>query len=251
MATHEPQPERPHDDRRPPVWLIHVIIILVVAGWVPFALIAESRTNKDRVPPIHFFQDMDVQPKLKAQASSPLFNDGRAMRPRIGGTVARGELAGDDHYHRGYRTDARGLPILDENDQPKWFAGYPDSIDVTEAFIRRGRERFDIFCAPCHGRSGRGQGIVHQRAQRVQVDGWVQPTNLHDVLPDSGEPAYGVRLYPNGKLLHTIGHGANTMRGYASQIPIDDRWAIVAYVRALQLSHEMAAGQQAQLEGQP
>ncbi len=240
MASHEPRPPRSNDGRRPPVWLIHVIIIAVVASWVPFALVAESRTNKDTKPRIHIFQDMDVQPKLKAQASNPVFADQRAMRPRLEGTVARGELADADHYYRGYQTNDDGKPIIvktGETSDYQWIADYPEQVTVTRQFVERGRERYNIFCAPCHGQSGQGNGMVHVRAEAVgaSTTGWVAPSDLVG-LDSDGTQTYGAAKFANGKLLHTISHGARSMRGYASQIPIEDRWAIVAYVRALQLS---------------
>lgn len=237
MGSHAPKPPGPNDGSRPPAWVIHVIIIMVVASWVPFALIAESRTSKKTVAPFHPFQDMDAQPKLKAQAASDMFADGRAMRPRIEGTVARGELAEDDHYNRGYVTNDAGEPIIVKNADGvgayQWIAGLPDQIEVTEKLVNRGRDRFNIFCSPCHGQSGHGNGMVHVRAVSLPAasrSSWVQPSNMTDTS------VYGEAVFPNGKLFHTIGYGARSMHGYASQIPVEDRWAIVTYVRALQMA---------------
>lgn len=237
MGSHAPKPVRPDDGSRPPRWLIHVIIISVVASWVPFALIAESRTSKKSVAPFHPFQDMDAQPKSKAQAASSVFADGRAMRPRIDGTIARGELIVDDHLQHGYRTTDEGKPVVVKNAQGveeyDWIAGYPKQIQINQALLQRGRERFDIYCAPCHGLSGQGNGMVHQRAVSLPAEaraGWVQPSNMSDIS------VYGQGQYAEGRLFHTIGYGARSMRGYASQINVEDRWAIVAYVRALQLA---------------
>jgi len=240
MADHAPKPRRPDDGSRPPVWMIHVIIIIAVAHLVPLALVAESRTSKKEKPPVHIFLDMDAQPKLKAQAQSPVFADQRAMRPRIEGTVARGELAEDDHYHRGYETGDDGRPIEITNatgaKDYRWIDGYPQDVKITRDFVQRGRERYDIFCAPCHGISGQGNGMIHQRAVEVgsSTTGWVAPSNIVGRDPD-GTLTYGNAKMPDGKLFHTIGYGARSMRGYASQIPVHDRWAIVAYIRALQL----------------
>ncbi len=224
-----------------PRWIIHTTLVLVVLSWVPFAIVALSRTTLDRQPPYHFFQDMDAQPKLKAQAADATFADRRAMRPRVEGTVARGELRDDDHYYRGYRTGPDGRPrtvpaASDPNQRTlDYFAGYPRQVTVDMTLLERGRERYNIFCAPCHGASGYGDGMVHQRALAVNAGatGWAQPTNL---VGAAQQKNYGEDAYANGKLYNVISHGIRSMSGYASQIPVADRWAIVAYVRALQLS---------------
>jgi len=224
-----------------PRWILYLALILVVVSWVPFAIVAMSRTTLDSEPPYHFFQDMDAQPKLKAQAADSTFADRRAMRPRLEGTVPRGELEADDHFYRGYRTDPNGDPVTKPSpDDPNtrvvaYYEGYPDRVAVDQQFLERGRERFNIFCAPCHGASGYGDGMVHQRAMATgaSTTGWVQPTNFAE---HTAQATYGEDAYPNGKLFNVISHGIRTMPGYAAQIPERDRWAIVAYVRALQLS---------------
>jgi hypothetical protein len=224
-----------------PRWILYLALILVVFSWVPFAVVTVSRTTLDSAPPYHFFQDMDVQPRLKAQAADATFADRRAMRPPIEGTVARGELKADDHFHRGYRTDPNGQPVTrpgpdDPNSRVVAYArGYPDRVTVDRPFLERGQDRYNIFCAPCHGASGRGDGMVHKRALATGATrtGWVQPTNFAE---HAAQSTYGAEAYPNGKLFNIISHGIRTMPGYAGQIPERDRWAIVAYVRALQLS---------------
>lgn len=232
---------RPSDRDRLPRWIIYAALILIALTWVPLALVAFARSTRSSQPRVHIFQDMDVQPKGKAQASSPLFADGRTMRGRVAGAVARGEANLDDHYHRGYETDEDGRAIFVETDagrKRKYLAGYPDEVTVDMELLRRGRERYNIFCAPCHGRSGYGDGAVHTAAVRTgsQATGWVQPSNLVSRASD-GQSVYGSENdYTNGEMLFVIAHGRRSMPGYASQIPIEDRWAIVAYVRALQLS---------------
>ncbi len=208
---------------RPPFWMIATFIVLVVVTWVPLALIARARNTKSAQPRVHLFQDMDVQPRYGPQASSKIFADGRSMRQPVAGTVARGELFEDDHYHRGYEATKNA-------ETGKWdvnyFAGFPAQVAVDEKFILRGQEQFNIYCALCHGKAGYGDGMIHQRA--VELKGpWVQPTSLH--LED-------VRVRPEGHLFNTITNGIRNMAGYGQQIDIADRWAIVAYIRALQLS---------------
>ncbi|MFA7236705.1 MAG: cytochrome c [Phycisphaeraceae bacterium] len=231
--------------RRPtpvPRLLVHLLVIGVVATWVPFAWIALSRASLKRNPPPHLFQDMMVQPKLTAQAASPLFADGRAMRPQLAGTIARGDLRADDFLHRGYATDDNGhaieVPVpgaANNTKDRKWFSGYPAQVKVTPELVARGQQRFNIYCAPCHGQSGEGNGITNIRAQKLNTEGWVQPSNIVGI-DAQGRSVYGEELYPGGKLFNTITHGIRTMPGYGAQISPADRWAIVAYVRALQLS---------------
>jgi len=235
---------------KPPTWLIYFVVVAVTASWIPLALIALARTTKSDKPRVHIFQDMDVQPKLHPQGFAPeLFADHRAMRKPVKGTVARGKLRLDDHYYRGYETDENLDPVV-ENQQPKWMTGLPDDVKLDEALLQRGRERYNIYCAVCHGENGRGDGMVQRRVQSLAqnvspnvVTGWVQPFNLLQRDPNSGKLLYGEPMYPAGKLFHTISHGARSMSGYASQISVADRWAIVAYVQAMQFAADVPADQ--------
>jgi mono/diheme cytochrome c family protein len=210
----------------PPKPLIYIAIVLVVLSWIPLALITKARVQRSTEPRVHFFQDMDIQPKIKSQAANPLFADGRGMRPQVSGTVARGRLNEDPHFATG-KTQRDGEEI--------WAEGYPAGIEISEAFIRRGQQRFDIFCATCHGLTGEGNGPIAQRVDELQQAnevetgqwGWIPPTSLH---------ADSVRERENGHLFNTISNGIRTMPSYGSQIPVEDRWAVIAYVRTLQLS---------------
>jgi len=112
-------------------------------------------------------------------------------------------------------------------DTTPWLERNPLKVDV--ALLEQGQQQFDIYCAVCHGMNGRGNGLVNQRAQAKGFDTWVPPASLHQ------ETLYAEK-YPDGKLFSTISNGIRKMSGYASQIKLKDRWAIVAYVRALQLS---------------
>jgi mono/diheme cytochrome c family protein len=227
-------------------WVLAIIIALHL---VPFAIIAVYRTTVHTEPPIHVFLDMDVQPKLKAQAyvgpdnaqlEGTLFADGRAMRPHIDGTVARGTLIEDDVLRLGYREEDVTVEQVDGKTVRNidWAQGYPESMQIDLALLRHGQQRYNIFCAPCHGESGRGNGMVHVRAERgnALATGWVQPSNIVT-------SAYLEDQYPNGRMYHIITHGVRSMPAYASQIPTEDRWAIVAYVRALQLQANFPAEQ--------
>jgi cytochrome c5 len=181
--------------------------------------------TRSETPRIQIVPDMDDQPKFKAQQANPFFADGRAMRSPIPGTVARGELRDDDHYYRGLV----GGELASE---------FP--MRLTPAILQRGRERYEIFCQPCHGLSGKGDGVVAQRADRLQEGTWTPPSSFHTDL---------VRSRPAGHIFNTITHGIRNMPPYGSQISVRDRWAIVAYVRALQRSQH-AALRDASPEGQ-
>lgn len=195
-----------------PRWLLYVVLIFVAVSWIPFALIARARTTPQRTPRMMIIPDMDKQQKFRPQSVNPIFADSRADRRPVAGTVAQGQLNDDLHMVRGLVDGA-------------WAVDFP--MSVTEAMIKRGQQRYDIFCAPCHGLSGTGNGIVAVRADRLQEGTWTPPTNLHDVT---------VRERPVGHLYNTIMNGIRNMPSYGDQIPVADRWAIVAYVRALQRS---------------
>lgn len=193
-----------------PRWVVPALWILTVVALVPIALIARARTTHSPVPRIELIPDMDNQPRFNAQSANVLFADGRAMRPELAGTIARGELRDDEHLYRGLV-------------EGEWAEKFP--MAVTEELMARGRDRFNIYCIVCHGASGEGDGIVNQRAMDLQMGTWVPPSSLHTDL---------VRSRPVGHIFNTITNGIRNMSGYGSQIVTEDRWAIVAYVRALQ-----------------
>lgn len=167
-------------------------------------------------------QDMQDQPKYIPLRPSGFFADGRSARPLVPGTVARGHLEDDTAYYTGKGPDG------------KFVESFPLAVD--QALIERGEERFNIYCAPCHDRLGTGNGMVVRRGYR-------HPPSYHiDRL----------RQAANGYFYDVITNGFGAMPDYAAQIPVRDRWAIVAYVRALQLSqnasiNDVGAGARAQL----
>ena len=149
--------------------------------------------------------DMHVQPRYNPLDQSEFFEDGRSARPAVPGTVARGELRIDEHLYTG---KVNGVPV----------DSFP--FPVTQKVLDRGRERYNIYCTPCHGYTGEGNGMIVQR-------GFPQPPSYHiDRL----------RQAPVGYLYGVITHGYGAMYSYAARIPPEDRWAVVAYVRALQMS---------------
>lgn len=194
------------------------IAVAACASWLPLALAVKARVSFSEKPRIHLFSDMDHQPKLKAQAESGAFGDGRAMRQPVEGTVPVGGDDLDDHFYRG--VDGAG-----------WATDLPSSVTADNATLVRGRERYGIFCTPCHGDAGYGDGMVHRRAKDIGASKWVPPTSLHEDH---------VRRQPVGQLFDVITNGVRNMAGYGHAIPERDRWAIVAYLRALQLSQAAA-----------
>lgn len=168
-------------------------------------------------------QDMANQPKYKPERGSAFFDDGRAERPRVPHTVARGEITPDDSFHTG----KAGGAYLREPPVP-----------MTRALLLRGRERYDVYCAVCHDRVGRGDGMIVRR-------GFRRPPSFHiDRL--RGESA--------GYIFDAITNGFGVMPSYAGPIPAGDRWAIVGYIRALQRSQharlaDVPSTERATLEG--
>jgi mono/diheme cytochrome c family protein len=152
-------------------------------------------------------QDMHDQPKLKPLAESDFFPDHRGARPRVPGTVARGHLREDDALNTG---KVNGAPV----------ETLP--VPLTEELVRRGRERFETFCSPCHGRTGRGDGMVAQR-------GLKKPPSYH---------VDRLRAMPVGYFFDVMTNGFGAMSDYSAQIGIEERWAVAAYVRALQISED-------------
>ena len=202
-----------------PLWVHMTFLTVTVLAATPAFLIARARYNRSPEPRVHPIPDMDNQPNYRPQAVNTAFADGRAMRLPVAGTVARGELRGDDHLYRGRVGD-------------QWATTYPTQVAVDMRLMERGRQRYGIYCAPCHGLSGYGDGMVALRADQAgaRKHGWTDPASLHKT--GEGSPTEQTV----GQLFNTITHGKNTMSGYAAQIPVHDRWAIVAYVRALQES---------------
>ncbi len=156
-----------------------------------------------RKPPVEIFRDMDRQPKYTAQTESPLFADGRAERQPVPGTLARENYSPDPAFTTGI-----------VNNQ---YVGL-NPLPYTREVLLRGQQRFNIYCAPCHDRAGTGRGTVAVRS------GW-PAGNLHEER---------IKQMRDGELFSVITNGRRTMPGYQIQIPVADRWAIVAYLRALQ-----------------
>ena len=194
--------------------ILYLLLALGALSLIPVGLIYKARHAGKSQPRIQVVYDMDQQAKSKSQSVNDFFADGRAMRLHPTGTVARGRLEEDDAYFRG-ATDVDTVYVTE----------YP--VEVTAELVMRGRERFAIHCAPCHGTAGDGNGLVHQRAQALAEGTWTPPTDLASST---------VVERPVGHLYNTIKNGIRSMPAYGPQTTVEDRWAMVAWVRALQLS---------------
>ena len=166
-------------------------------------------------PPLELFPDwafpgMETQPKFRPQAESKFFADGRADRPPPARTVARGMLRDDDHLHFG-KTASGGFATA-----------FPASLTVDLKFLERGRDRYQVYCAPCHGPLGDGNGMTKRYGMGA--------------TPSYHDPR--LRSMAEGEIFNTITAGKNTMLPYADKIAPEDRWAVVAYVRALQRAQQ-------------
>jgi mono/diheme cytochrome c family protein len=167
--------------------------------------LAGCRGQISEDPPIHMNPNMQSQPRYDPQSEAKLFEDRRSMRQPVEGTVAHELLDEDDAYNLGRNGD-------------KYVAKVP--VPITDALLHRGQERFGIYCSPCHDKTGSGQGMVVKH-------GYPQATNLLDDY---------ARHISDGQIYSAIRNGVRNMPSYAPQIPVADRWAIVAYVRALEIS---------------
>jgi mono/diheme cytochrome c family protein len=215
---------------KPPFWLIAISLVMVVATWLPLSITGRARVVTSTEPRIQILQDMGIQPKFREQQTNPLFADDRAMRPHVDGTVARGTLDDDDHFYRGFTHDpTTGAVVFDTQ--------FPSQVKLTDQLLRRGQSRFNIYCYVCHGLDGSGNGPVAQRVALLRQNNvtdlvWTAPAVL---------TSDRIRAEPDGQLFNTISNGIRAMPSYGAQIPTPDRWAIVAYVRALQFSQEAPA----------
>ena len=150
-------------------------------------------------------QDMHDAPRYEPLEASTFFSDGRASRTLIANTVPRGQLRQDRHLYEGI-VDGKPAKTL--------------PMPVTAPVIARGQERFNVFCSPCHGRTGEGDGMIVQR-------GFRKPPSYHEDR---------LRNAPVGYFFDVMTHGFGAMQDYSAQLPVADRWAIAAFIRALQLS---------------
>ncbi len=206
-------------------FLAYAIVAALVIGLLPM------RGEKSPETPLRLFPDMDDQDRLDAQAPSEFFADGAGGRHPVDGTRPLGfqadgetELGGIPSYEFGGGTgyyETGGIEGYYSN-------GMPEELGLTEdnvvTFLRRGREVYNINCMPCHGESGDGLGVT----ANYGVPG------IANLTLESFQQA----TYPDGRMFDVISNGKNNMGAYKHNIPLRDRWAVVAYVRALQLARK-------------
>jgi len=179
---------------------------------------------------------MQDQPKVKAYRQNPFYRDGVSARPAVEGTVPRGYLRADREYYLGKRTSAGQPPaaalaqsvgVQAPGAATSPAALYPDDVEkfpfpITKEALDRGQERYQIFCAACHGATGNGDGMIARRGFNKPG-----PASYHQER---------LRQAPVGHFFDVITNGWGAMPSVAAQVPVADRWKIIAYVRALQLS---------------
>jgi mono/diheme cytochrome c family protein len=190
--------------------MIRYVFLVFGLTAVAIMLVAGKRGDRSRRPPIELFPDMDRQPKLRPQTDTDLFPDGFSSQQPVAGTIARGEPYQDIPMNTGKVPGTTN-----------WVATIP--IPVTQKLMARGQDRYQINCAPCHGVLGDGKGITTKFGMTVIAD-------LHDATSRK------VVQQPDGQLFNTISYGKTLMGAYAASLSIEDRWAVIAYVRALQRS---------------
>ena len=173
---------------------------------------ASCRGQISEKPPVHPNMNMDQQPRMEAQEVNKFFEDNRSMRQPVEGTIARGFKKEDVAYYEG--TNANG----------EWIADIP--VDVTKELLYRGQDRYDVYCSVCHGGTGAGDGIIM--------------TGNYGYVPAPTYHQDRLREAPDGEIYSAIYNGVRTMPSYATQIKVEDRWAIVAYIRALQASQNVS-----------
>jgi mono/diheme cytochrome c family protein len=192
--------------------LILAICVVAVAG------IAGKRGSLSRKPPLYVFPDMRRQLKLRPQQPNDFFPNGVSSQLAPAGAIPRGSPI----------QTAAG-PVYPYEDSPVFTgrsAGTTNFVEnnplaVTEQLLERGRQRFTIYCSPCHGQAADGNGITKKIGAMAVV------ANLHDKR---------IVEMPDGELFHVITNGRNLMGAYGPNVPVEDRWAVIAYLRALQLS---------------
>lgn len=212
---------------------------MMLAALVALAPACRGMTSSK--PPVHLNPNMDNVTYVGPQEPASFFADGRGMRPPVDGTVARGDLRDDTHRYTGVDprslrgdacqadADCGGFHACVEGTCRDYATALPAGLALDGTLLERGQERFGIYCTPCHGDAGlENGGVVPVRAAN-RGNAWLVPS-LHGERP---------RSYALGQLFAVISNGFNTMPGYAAQIPVEDRWAIATYVRALQVGYEM------------
>ncbi len=243
------------DDSSPKIPKPFFLLWGLVIGFsvIPLLIVLKMRVTNSSQPRFHVFYDMDFSPAKDAQQGSTLFADGRAMRPDVPGTVARGDVGKDMNFLTGIDMpefsildapraerlvrahmnpllpqdgaggDAEKEAAADKSDgaappqEPSVMDTTPwlkeNPLEVNAELVERGQQYFGIYCSVCHGLNGGGNGLVNQRARKILSPTWIPPSSLHQDILYADK-------YPDGKLFNTISNGIRKMPGYASQIRV-------------------------------
>lgn len=194
------------------IWALVVILTVSILGF---------RGGKSRQMPITVFPDMDRQAKYLPQGGNTFFADGRNDRPPVPGAVQRGN---DEHHKAVFSEDyvfpkSENPPLFTgKDDSGDWYRGFP--LEINQQLLGDGAAKYAIFCQPCHGKIGDGNGITKQYGMAATAS----------LLDDR------IRTMSEGEIFNTITHGKNLMGAYGAQLRPEERWAVIAYVRALQLA---------------
>lgn len=205
--------------------MLRAFLLLFTVMFVGVLALVGFRGTKFTNPPIQLVPDMKHQPKFLPQHESRFFVDGRADHQMVEGSVPIGYNLPGRYYQTGVsnvsgESHFTGLMTYLDTGVMGDVYGTGIPLQVTKAFLARGRERFDIYCAVCHDKTGNGGGVA-------KSFGLVTVASLQDER---------IRMQPDGQIYSTIVHGKNTMGAYGPLVGVEDRWAIIAYLRALQTS---------------
>lgn len=194
------------------IWALVVVLTVSILGF---------RGSKSRQIPITVFPDMDRQAKYLPQAGNTFFADRRDDRPPVPGAVQRG----NDEYVKAVFAEDYTYPksenpplFTGKDDKGEWFRGFP--LEVNQQLLAEGHQKYAIFCQPCHGKVGDGNGITKQYGMAATAS----------LLDDR------IKQMAEGEIFNTITHGKNLMGSYGAQLRPQERWAVIAYVRALELA---------------
>jgi len=199
---------------------IYIFVLLMVLTIFGF------RGKQSEREPLYMFPDMDWQIKYKPQAENDFFNDNRNDRPVVPGTVERGYMWDTgDVFEDDYTYNVAENPPLytGKNEDGSWYRGFPIPVDM--ALLEMGQEKYEIYCTVCHGATGDGNGI----------------TKSYGMLTVVGYHSDRLRDMAEGEIYNTIVNGKNTMYPYGDKLTPEERWAVVAYVRALQTAQNARA----------
>lgn len=196
--------------------------ILLIALVVSVAGFRGSRTARS---PIQIFNDMDAQAKATAQMANDFFANGQAAQEPVAGTIPMGWSVPEQALSAGGKTDLDGYTAsgdyLSTGQIGEFYGhGMPEEVEVDETFLKLGQQKYNIYCAICHGESGNGAGVISKYG--------LLPTNL--LTAPVADPAQR----PDGNIYDVVVNGKGLMGGYGANLTLRDRWAIIAYVRTLQ-----------------